>query len=168
MLISHASKVILKILEARLQRYVNQKIPDIQVGFWRGRGARNQIANIQWVMEKARGFQKKHPCLLYWISKAFDCVDHKRMWKILKNMGMPRPPYLCPEKSICRSRSTGHGITDWFQTGKGVPQAVYCHSAYLTYMQSMSCKMPDWMNHKLESRLPAEISITSDIQMIPL
>ena len=83
--------------------------------------------------------------------------------------GNIRPPDLPPEKSVCRSRSsgTGHGITDRLQLGKEYVKAVYSHLTYLTYMQSKSCEMLDWMKHKLESRLPAEISITSDMQMTP-
>ena len=88
-LISHASKVMLKILQARLQQYVNRELPDIQAGFRRGRGTRDQIANICWIMEKAREFQK----IIYFCftdyAKAFDCVDHNQLWKILKETGIP-------------------------------------------------------------------------------
>ena len=88
-LISHTSKVMLKILQARLQQYVNHKLPNVQDGFRRGRGSRNQIANICWVIEKARGFQKNiYFCFLDY-AKAFDCVDHNKLWKILKEMGIP-------------------------------------------------------------------------------
>ena len=83
-LISHASKVMLKILQARLQQYLNREIPDVQAGFRKGRGTRNQIANICWIMEKAREFQKNtYFCFLDY-AKAFDCVDHNKLWKILK------------------------------------------------------------------------------------
>ena len=86
-LISHASKVMLKILQARLQQYVNHQIPDIQAGFRKGRGTRDQIANICWIMEKAREFQKNICFIDY--AKALDCVDHNKLWKILQEIGMP-------------------------------------------------------------------------------
>ena len=88
-LISHASNVMLKILQARLQQYVNRELPDVQAGFRKGRGTRDQIANICWIIEKAREFQKS---IYFWFidyAKAFACVDHKKLWKILKEMGIP-------------------------------------------------------------------------------
>ena len=88
-LISHASKVMLKILQARLQQYVNCKLPDVQAGFRKGRGTRNEIANIFWIVEKAREFQKNIYFCLIDYAKAFDCVDHNKLWKILKEMGIP-------------------------------------------------------------------------------
>ena len=101
-LISHASKVILKILQARLQQYMNCELPDVQAGFRKGRGTRDQIANICWIMEKAREFQKNmYFCFTYY-AKAFDCVDHNKLWKILQEMGIPDLP---PEQSVCRSRN---------------------------------------------------------------
>ena len=88
-LISHASKVILKILQARLQQYMNHELPDVQAGFRKGRGTRDQIANIRWIMEKAIEFQKNiYFCFIDYV-KAFDCVDHNKLWKILKKMGIP-------------------------------------------------------------------------------
>ena len=87
-LISHASKVILKILQARLQQYVNRELPDVQAGFWKGRGTRDQIANICWIIEKAREFQKNIYFRFIDYAKAFDCVDHNKLWKILKEMGI--------------------------------------------------------------------------------
>ena len=88
-LISHASKVMLKILQARLQQYVNHELLDVQAGFKRGRGSRNQIANIRWILKKAREFQKIIYFCLIDYAKAFDCVDHNKLWKILKEMGIP-------------------------------------------------------------------------------
>ena len=103
-------------------------------------------------------------------AKAFDCVDHNKLCKIPKEMGIPdhltcllRNLYAGQEATV----RTGHGTTNWFRIGKGVHQAVYCHPAYLTSMQSTSCETLDWKKHKLESRLPGEISITSDMQMTP-
>ena len=88
-LISQASKVMLKILQARLQQYVNRELPDVQAGFRKGRGTRDQIANILWITEKAREFQKNIYFCFIDYAKAFDCVDHKKLWKILKEMGIP-------------------------------------------------------------------------------
>ena len=124
-LISHASKVMLKILQARLQQYVNRELPDVQAGFRKGRGTRDQIANIRWIMEKAREFQKNIYFCFIDYAKAFDCVDHNKLWKILKEMGIPdhltcllRNLYAGQEATV----RTGHGTTDWFQIGKGVHQ----------------------------------------------
>uniref|UniRef100_A0A8C0AIZ1 RNA-directed DNA polymerase n=1 Tax=Bos mutus grunniens TaxID=30521 RepID=A0A8C0AIZ1_BOSMU len=111
-LISHASKVMLKILQARLQQYVNRELPDIQAGFIKGRGTRDQIANIRWIIKKAKEFQKNIYFCFIDYAKAFDCVDHKKLWKILKEM------YAGQEATV----RTGHGTTDWFQIGKGVRQ----------------------------------------------
>ena len=102
---SHASKVMLKILQARLQQYVIRELPNVQVGFRKGRGTRDQIANIRWIMEKAREFQKAIYFCFIDYAKAFDCVDHNKLWKILKEMGIPRTPDLPLEKPICRSGS---------------------------------------------------------------
>ena len=103
-------------------------------------------------------------------AKAFDCVSHNRLWKILKEMGIP-DHLNCPLRNLYAGQEatvrTRHGTMDWFQIGKVYLRAVYCHPAYLTYMQSTSCEMPGWMKHKLESRLLGEISITSDKQMTP-
>ena len=122
---SHISKVMLKILQARLQQYVNCEISDVQAGFRKGRGTKDQIANICWIMEKAREFQKNiYFCFLDY-AKAFDCVDHNKLWKILKEVGIPdhltcllRNLYAGQEATV----RTGHGTTDWFQIGTGVCQ----------------------------------------------
>ena len=162
---------MLKILQARLQQYINCELPDVQAGFRKGKGTRDQIANIRWIIEKAREFQKNICFCFIGYAKAFDCVDHNKLWKILKEMGIP--DYLtCLLRNLYAGQEatvrTGHGTTDWFQIRKGVHQTVYCHPAYLTYMQSTSCEIPGWMKHKLESRFQGEISITSDMQMAPL
>ena len=122
-LISHASKVMPKILQARLQQYVNCEFPDVQAGFRKGRGTRDQVANIRLIIEKEREF-KINICFIDY-AKAFDCVDHNTLWKILKEMGIP-------EHLTCLFRNmyagqvatvrTGHGTTDWFQIMKGVRQ----------------------------------------------
>ena len=103
-LISHAIKVMVKILRARLQQYVSHELPDVQAGFRKGRGTRDQITNIHWIIEKAREFQKNIYFCFIDYAKAFDCVDHNKLWKILRDVGT-RPPDLPPEKFVCRSRS---------------------------------------------------------------
>ena len=124
-LISHTSKVILKILQARLQQYVNCELPDVQAGFRKGRGTRDQIANICWIIKKARTFQKNIYFCFIDYAKAFDCVDHNKLWKILKEMIIPdhvtcllRNLYAGQEATV----RTGYRRTDWFQKGKGVHQ----------------------------------------------
>ena len=103
--ISHASKVMLKILQARLEQYVNHELSDVQIGFRKGRGTRDQIANIHWITEKAIEFQKnKYFCFVDY-AKAFDCVDHNKLWKILKEMGIPDHLTCLLRKSVCRSGS---------------------------------------------------------------
>ena len=143
-----------KILQARLQQCINQEIPDVQAGFQRGRETRDQIANICWIIEKARDFQKNICFIDY--AKASDCVDHNKLWKILKEMGISdhltcllRNLYVCQEATV----RTGHETTG-SKLGKEYNNIVYCHPAYLIYMQSTSCKMLGWMMYKLESRLP--------------
>ena len=122
-LISHASKVTLKFLQARLQQYMNHELPDVQAGFTKGRGIRDQIANIRWFFEKAREFQKNTCFCFMDHTKSFDCMDHKKLWKILKEMGIPdhlscllRNLYAGQEATV----RTGLGTTDWFQIRKGV------------------------------------------------
>ena len=93
------------LLQVRLQQYVNRQLPDVQAGFRKGRGIRDQIANIHWIMEKARELHKNIYFCFIDYAKAFDCVDHNKLWKILKEMGIPDPPDLPLEKSVCRSGS---------------------------------------------------------------
>ena len=114
-----------KILQARLQQYVNHELPDVQAGFRKGRGTRDQIANIHWVTEKAREFQKIIYLCFTDYTKAFDCVDHNKLWKIIQEMGIPdyltcflRNLYAGQEATV----RTGNGTTNWFQIGKGVHQ----------------------------------------------
>ena len=103
---------MLKIFQVRLQQYVNRELPDVQAGFRKGRGTRDQIANIRWIIEKAREFQKDIYFCFIDYTKAFDCVDQNKLWKILQEMGIPdRPCYLPPEKSVCRSRSNSQNRT---------------------------------------------------------
>ena len=130
--------VMLKILQAKLQQYLNQELPDVQAGFRKGRVTRDQIANICCIIEKAREFQKNIYFCFIDYTKAFDCVDHNQLWKILKEMGIP-DHLTCLLRNLNAGQEatvrTGHGPTDWFQIGKGVRQGC-CHPAYLTYMQS--------------------------------
>ena len=146
---------------------MNQELPDIQAGFRKGRGTRDKIANIHWIIEKAREFQKNiYVCFIDY-AKAFDCVDHNKLRKILQQMGIPdhltcllRNLYAGQEATVKLQQRTGSKL------GKEYIKAVCCHPVYLAYMQSTSWEMPDWMNHMLESRLPGEMSTTSNNQMI--
>ena len=144
-----------QILQARLQRYMNRELSDVQTEFRTGRGTRDQIANICWIMEKAREFQKNIYFCFIDYAKAFDCVIHSQLWKILQEMRIPEH-LLCFLRNVYAGQEvtvrTGHGTTDWLQIRKGfgcIFKAVYFHPPYLTYMQSTSCKMLGWMKHKL-------------------
>ena len=120
---------------------MNRELPDIQAGFRKGRGARDQIANIHWIIKKAREFQKNIYFCFIDYAKTFDCVDHNKLWKILQDMGIPdhlihllRNLYAGQEATV----RTRHRTTDFFQIGKEYVKAVYCYPAYLTFMQSTS------------------------------
>ena len=165
---------MLKILQARLQQYVNSELPDVQAGFRKDRETRDQISDIHWIIEKAREFQKNIYFCFIDYAKAFDCVDHNKLWRMFKEM-------VIPDHVTCLLRNLYAGQEICMQVklelyleqtgsklGKEYFKAVYCHLTYLIYMQSTSCKMLDWMKHKLEPRLLGEISITSDTQMIQL
>ena len=132
---------MLKILQARLQQYINHELPDVQVGFRKVRGTRDQTVNICWIIEKAREFQKNIYFCFIDYAKAFDCMDHNKLRKILKEMGIS-DHLTCLLRNLYAGQQatvrTGHGTTEWFQIGKGVLKAVYCHLAYLTSMQSTS------------------------------
>ena len=114
----HSSKVMVKILQARLQQYMSHELPDVQAGFRQGRGTRDQIAHIHWIMEKAREFQKNIYFCFIDYAKAFDYVDHSKLWKILKEMGIP-DHLICLLRNLYAGQEatvrTGHGPTDWFQ-----------------------------------------------------
>ena len=119
---------MLKIIQVRLQQYMNWKLPNIQAGFRKGRGTKDQIVNFCGIIEKAREFQKNIYFCFIDYAKAFDCVDHNKLWKILKQMGIPdhltcllRNLYAGQEATV----RTGHGTMDWFQTGKEYVKAVY-------------------------------------------
>ena len=130
---------MLKILQAKLQQYVNNEIPDVQEGFRKGRGTRVQIANICWIIKKAIAFQKNIYFCFIDYAKAFDCVDHNKLWKILKEMGMPdhltsflRNLYAGQKPTTVR---TGHGTTDWFQIGKRLRQDCILSPSFNLYAE---------------------------------
>ena len=138
-LISHASKVMLKILQARLQQYMNLELRDDKAGFRKGRENRDQIANVCWIIRNAREFQKNIYFCFIDYAKAFDCVDHDKLWKILKEIEIAdhltcllRNLYAGQEATV----RTRHGTTDCFQIGKGVCQGCILSPDYLTNMQS--------------------------------
>ena len=146
---------MLKILQARLQQYVNRELPDVQAGFRKGRGTRDRIVNICWIIAKAREFQKNIYFCFIDYTKAFECVDHNKLWKILKEMGIP-DHLTCLLMHVGQEETLESYMEQWTgsKLGKEYVKAVYCHPAYLTHMQSISCEMLRWMKCKLESRLP--------------
>ena len=156
---------MLKILQARLQQYMDRELPDVQAGFRKGRGTRDQMANICWIIEKAREFQKNiYYCFIDY-AKAFDFVDHNKLWKILNKMGIPdhltcllRNLYAGQETTV----RTGYGTIDWSQIGKGVRQGCILSPCLFNFYAEYIMRSAG-----LESRLPGEISITSDMQMTP-
>ena len=149
---------------------MNHELPDVQARFRKARGKRDQIANICWIMEKAREFQKSiYFCFIDYV-KAFDCVDHKKLWTILKEMGIPdhlicllRKLYAGQEATV----RTGRGTTDWFQTGKGVHQGCTLSPRLFNLYAEYIMRNAGLEEAQLESRLPGEISILSDMQMTP-
>ena len=167
-LISHASKIMLKILQARLQQYLNRELPDVQAEFRKGSGTRDQIANICWIIEKAREFQKNICFIDY--AKAFDGVDHNKLWKILQEMRIP-DHLTCLLRNLYASQEatvrTGHKTMDWFQIGKGVRQGCILSSCLFNIYVEYIMWNTGLDKHKLESRLPGEMSKTSDMQITP-
>ena len=149
---------------------MNRELPGVQAGFRKGRETRDQISNIHWIIEKARELEKN---IYFWITdyvKAFDCVDHNKFcgkflkrWKHQTTRPASWETYMQVRKQQLKldmEQQTGSKEEKYVKT-------VYCHPAYLTYIQSTSCEILSWMKNKLESRLPGEISITSDMQMTP-
>ena len=132
---------MLKIFQARLQQYMNWELPDVQAGFWKGRGTRDRIANIRWIIEKAREFQKNISFCFIAYAKAFDCVDHNKLFKRWKyQTTWPASWEICKQvkkqqPELDMEQQTG------YKSGKEYIKAVYSHPAYLTYIQSTSCKM---------------------------
>ena len=160
---------MLKILQARLQQYMNHEIPNVQAGFRKGRGTRDQIANICWIIEKARDFPKKSTALLTMPKpltvNTTNCGKFFKKWEYQTTW--PASWEICmqikkQQLELDKEQQTGS------KSGKEYIKAVYCHPVYLTYEQSTSCKVLGWMNHKVESRFLGEISTKSDTQMTPL
>ena len=169
-LISHISKVMLKTFQARLQQDMNNELPDIQAGFRKGKETRDQIATIRWIIKKAREFHKNIYFCFIDYAKAFDCVNHNKLWKILKEMGISdhltcllRNLYADQEATV----RTGHGTTDCFQIGKGVCQGSILSPCLFNLCAEYIMKRLGWRKHKLESRYLGEIAITSEMQMTP-
>ena len=149
---------------------MNRELPDVQAAFRKDRETTDQIVNICWIIEKAREFQKNTYFCFIDYEKGFDSVDHKKLWKILKEMGVPdhltcllRNLYAGQETTV----RTGHRTTDWFQIGKGVHQGCILSPCLFNLYAEYIMQNLGWMKHKLESRLPGGISISSDKQMTP-
>ena len=160
---------MLKILQARLQQYVNRELPDVQADFRKGRRTRDQIANIRWIIGKAREFQKNIYFCFIDCAKAFDCVDHNKLWKILQEMRIPdhltcllRNLYAGQEATV-RTRQG----TDWFQIGKGVCQGCILSPCLFNLYAEYIMRNAGLEEAQLGSRLPGEIPVTSDMQMTP-
>ena len=150
---------------------MNQELLDVQAGFRKGRGTRDHIANIHWIIEKAREFQKNFFFCFIDYAKAFDCVDHNQLWKILKKMGIPdhltwllRNLYAGQQATV----RTGRGTTDLFQIGKGVSQDRILSPCLFNLYAEYIMQNARLEEAQLESRLPGEVSITSHMQMKPL
>ena len=161
---------MLKILQARLQQYMNHEIADVQAGFRKGRGTRDQIANIRWIMEKARDFQKNMYFCSIDYAKGFDCVDHNKLWKILKEMGIPdhltcllRNLHVGQEATV----RTGHGTTDWFQIGKRVCQGCILSPCLFNLYAEYIMRNAGLEEAQAGIKITGEISITSYMQMTP-
>ena len=150
---------MLKILQARLQQYANHEIPDVQAGFRKGRQTKDQIANICWIIKKAKVFQKNINFCFIDYAKAFECMDHKNCGKFWKRWEY-QTTWLASWEICMQVKKQQLELDMEQQTGsklgKEYVKAVYCHPAYLSFMQSTSWEMLDWIKHKLESRLPGE------------
>ena len=161
---------MLRIPQARLQQYVNCELPDVQAGFRKGRGTRDQIASIHWIIKKAREFQKNiYFCFINY-AKAFDCVDHTKLWKILKEMGIPdhltcllRNLYAGQEATV----RTGCETTDRFQIGKGVRQGCILSPCLFYLYVEYIMRNAGLEETQAGIKIAGEISITSDMQMTP-
>ena len=146
---------------------MNCEIPDVQTGLRKVKGTRDQIANICWIIKTAREFQKNIYFCFTDYAKACDCVDHNKLWKILKEMGIP-DHLTCLLRNVYASQeATRHGTMDWFQIGKGVCQGCIFSPCIFNLYAEYLMRNAGLDNHKLESKLPQEISIISDMQMTP-
>ena len=142
---------MLKILQVRLQQCVNWELPDVKAGFWKGRGTRDQIANIYWIIEKIGEFQKNIYFYIIDYTKVFDCVDHNKLWKTLKEMEIPGQLTCLLWNLYAGQEATEPELEQrtGSELGKEYVKAVCGYPAYLTSMQSTSCEMVGWMKHKL-------------------
>ena len=164
---------MLKILQARLQQYMNHELPDVQAGFRKGRGTRNQTAHIHWIIKKAREFQKNIYFCFIDYAKALNCVDHNKLWKILKEMGIPdhltcllRNLYAGQEATV----RTGHGTTDWFQIWKGVRQGCILSpclfNLYAEYIMRNAGLEEAWAGIKISGRNINNLRYADDTTLI--
>ena len=160
---------MLKILQVRLQQYMNRELPDVQAGFRKGRGTRDQIANSHWIIKKAREFLKNIYCFIDY-TKDFDCVDHNKLWENLNEMGKPdhltcllRNLYAGQEATV----RTGHRTTDWFQIGKGVRQGYILSPCLFNLYAEYIMRNAGLDEVQAEIKIARKISITSDMQMTP-
>ena len=171
--ISLASKLMLKILQARLQQFVNHEIPNVQAGFRKSRGTTDQIANLCWIIEKAREFQKNIYFRFIDCAKVFDCMDHNKLWKILQEIGIPdhltcflRNLYTGQEAKV----RTGHGTTDWFQTGKGVCKSCVVSpclfNLYADYVMQNSGLDEAQVGIKIAGRIISNLRYADDITLM--
>ena len=161
---------MLKILQAMLQQYVYHELPDVQAGFRKGRGIRDQIANICWIIRKAREFQRNIYFCFIDYAKAFDCEDHKKLWEILKEIGIPdHPTYLLRNLYAGQEGTvrTVHGTTDWFQIGKGVCQGCILSPCLFNLYAEYIMWNSGLDEAQARIRIAGRKSITSDMQMTP-
>ena len=161
---------MLNILQDRLQQYMNWELPDVQAGFRKGRGTRDQIADNHWIIEKAREFQKNIYFCFIDYTKSFDCVDHNKLWKTFQEMGIPdhltcflRNLYPGQEATV----RTGHGTTDWFQIGKGVRQGCILSPCLFNLYAEYIMRNAELDEAQAGIKMAGRISVTSDIQMTP-
>ena len=168
--ISHASKVMLQILQPRLQQYMKCEIPDVQTGFRKGRGTRDQIANICWIIKRAREFQKNIYFCFIDYAKASDFVDHNKLWKILKEMGIPEL-LICLLRNLYAGQEVtvrnGHGTTHWFQIGKRVHQGCILSPCLFNLYAECIMRLAGLEEAQAGIKMLGAISITSDMQTTP-
>ena len=167
-LTSHASKVMLKILQPRLQQYVNWKLPDVQAGFRKGRGTRDHIVNIRWTIAKGRGFQKINYFRFIDYDKAFDCVNHNKLWKIVKETGI-QDPIICLLRNLYAGQEstirTGHGTTDWFQIGKGILQGCIFSPCFCNFYAEYIIWNAELDESQAGIKIAGKVSVVSDMQI---
>ena len=169
-LISHTGKAMLKILQVRLQQYMNHDFPDFQAGFRKGRDTRDEIANIFWIFRKAREFQKNIYFYFIDYTKSFDSVDHNKLWKILQEVGLP-DHLTCLFRNLYAGQETtvriGHGTTDWIQIGKGVRQGCMLSPCLFDLYAEYIMRNAGLEEAQAGINIVSKISIASDMQMTP-